>query len=244
MTVTIDGTTGVQVTTGNVGVGTSSPAYQIETTSSAKFGTYVGINANPSNITRLYISQGADYTLGTNYALFIAGSGYSGGIALDATSMQIGQNSASRALTFHSGTSFAERMRLDTSGNLQVGGTTVANTAGYVNSRTNARAWVNFNGTSASPITPRANYNVSSVTKNATGDYTLNFTIALADANYSCVVSASLSSTNSFVISNINSNSSAAIVAPTTSAIRFITLQYNGSTYLDASYINATIFGN
>ena len=47
------------------------------------------------------------------------------------------------------------------------------------------RAWVNFNGTTASPSTIRASGNVSSVTKNGTGDYTVNFTTALADANYS-----------------------------------------------------------
>jgi hypothetical protein len=48
-----------------------------------------------------------------------------------------------------------------------------------------AKAWVNFDGTLATPITPRASYNVSSVTKNGTGDYTVNFTTAMADANYS-----------------------------------------------------------
>jgi len=48
-----------------------------------------------------------------------------------------------------------------------------------------AKAWVNFDGTTASPSTIRASYNVSSVTKNGTGDYTINFTTALADANYS-----------------------------------------------------------
>ena len=47
-----------------------------------------------------------------------------------------------------------------------------------------AKAWVNFNGTTASPSTINASYNVSSVTKNGTGDYTLNFTNTLADANY------------------------------------------------------------
>jgi len=75
-----------------------------------------------------------------------------------------------------------ERMRIDSSGNIQVGGTTVANTVGYVNSRTNTRAWVNFTGVTTAAVT--ASYNVSSVTRNATGDYTLNFTTALADANY------------------------------------------------------------
>jgi hypothetical protein len=46
-----------------------------------------------------------------------------------------------------------------------------------------AKAWVNFNGTT-SPGTIRAQYNVSSVTKNGTGDYTVNFTNAFADTNY------------------------------------------------------------
>jgi hypothetical protein len=45
-----------------------------------------------------------------------------------------------------------------------------------------ARAWVNFNGTSTVAI--RASGNVSSITDNGTGDYTVNFTTAMADANY------------------------------------------------------------
>jgi hypothetical protein len=50
-----------------------------------------------------------------------------------------------------------------------------------------AKAWVNFNGTTASPSTIRASYNVTSVTKNGTGQYTVNFTNAFADINYSAV---------------------------------------------------------
>jgi hypothetical protein len=49
-----------------------------------------------------------------------------------------------------------------------------------------AKAWVNFNGTT-SPPTIRAQYNVGSITKNATGQYTVNFTNAFADANYAGV---------------------------------------------------------
>jgi hypothetical protein len=45
------------------------------------------------------------------------------------------------------------------------------------------RAWVNFDGTT-SPGTIRASGNVSSVTRNGTGDYTVNFTTAMPDANY------------------------------------------------------------
>ena len=44
------------------------------------------------------------------------------------------------------------------------------------------RAWVNFNGTSTVAI--RASGNVSSITDNAVGDYTVNFTTAMPDINY------------------------------------------------------------
>jgi len=45
------------------------------------------------------------------------------------------------------------------------------------------RAWVNFNGTGTVAI--RASGNVTSITDNGTGDYTINFTNAMPDANYS-----------------------------------------------------------
>jgi|APGre2960657423_1045063.scaffolds.fasta_scaffold291376_1 hypothetical protein len=44
------------------------------------------------------------------------------------------------------------------------------------------RAWVNFNGTGTVAI--RASFNVSSITDNGTGDYTVNFTNAMPDGNY------------------------------------------------------------
>ena len=52
-----------------------------------------------------------------------------------------------------------------------------------------AKAWVNFNGTGTVAI--RASYNVSSITDNGTGDYTVNFTTAMVDANYAANVTAS-----------------------------------------------------
>ena len=47
------------------------------------------------------------------------------------------------------------------------------------------KAWVNFNGTGTVAI--RASYNVSTITDNGTGDYTVNFTTAMVDTNYSGV---------------------------------------------------------
>jgi hypothetical protein len=49
-----------------------------------------------------------------------------------------------------------------------------------------AKAFVNFNGTGTVAI--RASFNVSSITDNGVGDYTVNFTTALVDANYSAIL--------------------------------------------------------
>ena len=49
-----------------------------------------------------------------------------------------------------------------------------------------AKAWVNFNGTGVVAI--RASFNVTSITDGGTGLYTVNFTNALEDANYSVVL--------------------------------------------------------
>ena len=50
-----------------------------------------------------------------------------------------------------------------------------------------AKAWVNFNGTGTVAI--RASFNVSSITDNGSGYYTVNFTTSLSDANYAVVAS-------------------------------------------------------
>jgi hypothetical protein len=71
----------------------------------------------------------------------------------------------------------ATRMGIDSSGNFSFN-------SGYGSAATayGCRAWVNFNGTGTVAI--RASGNVSSITDNGTGDYTVNFTNAMPDANY------------------------------------------------------------
>lgn len=46
-----------------------------------------------------------------------------------------------------------------------------------------AKSWINFNGSSPST---RASFNMSSVTKNGTSDFNINFTNSLLDVNYAC----------------------------------------------------------
>lgn len=62
---------------------------------------------------------------------------------------------------------------------------TIQDTSG--NEQFTAKAWVNFNGTGTVAI--RADGNVSSITDNGTGNYTVTFTTAMSDANFAAVAS-------------------------------------------------------
>jgi len=74
---------------------------------------------------------------------------------------------------------------LDTLQSSTTGTPTVFKDGNGVETGTLCRAWVNFNGTGTVAI--RASFNVSSITDNGTGDYTVNFTNAMPDANYAVV---------------------------------------------------------
>lgn len=98
--------------TGSVGIN-MTPTYTLDVTGNGRLAGSFAINTTPSSNMSFRIGQGADFTIGTDYAIAITGVGYTGGLALNADSMQIGHNSAVRDLTFHAGTSFAERVRID-----------------------------------------------------------------------------------------------------------------------------------
>jgi hypothetical protein len=104
------------------------------------------------------------------------------------------------------------------------------------------RAWVNFNGTGTVAI--RASGNVSSITDNGTGDYTVNFTTSMPDANYGFVTGSNSRSAGNDgpVILQDPSN------APATGSIRIlcglpgsISLGFTGNKF-DVSYVNIAIF--
>jgi hypothetical protein len=98
------------------------------------------------------------------------------------------------------------------------------------------RAWVNFNGQGTVAI--RASGNVSSITDHGTGDYTINFTTAMPDADYAPFVSAGFASYISF----INLNAVGAEIAPTTSGFRFVTNNASNSLQIDQKYVHVSIF--
>ena len=92
---------------------------------------------------------------------------------------------------------------IDSGGDVQVATNfevaTIKDTSGNNSSTTEqinqgrAKAWVNFNGTGTVAI--RHSFNVSSITDNGLGDYSVNFTTAMSDTNYAVAGSAKRSGT-------------------------------------------------
>ena len=97
------------------------------------------------------------------------------------------------------------------------------------------RAWVNFNGTGTVAI--NASGNVSSVTDNGTGDYTVNFTTAIVAANYASVFGWGM--TNATITLLLGTGSS---IAPTTSALRFSLINSATGAALDVANISVSFF--
>jgi hypothetical protein len=100
------------------------------------------------------------------------------------------------------------------------------------------RAWVNFNGTGTVAI--RASYNVSSITDNGAGDYTVNFTTTMVDANYCVTTSGKFDSTYHGIITIGSQSSGSVTVWGMTGTL---TAAYLGATYKnDQQIVNVAIF--
>lgn len=103
-----------------------------------------------------------------------------------------------------------------------------------------ARAWVNFNGIGTVAI--RASGNVSSITDNGVGNFTINFTNAMPDANYTLAGNpVSYEASNAFIQMAIAGSSSGTVITlKTTTQLRII-LAVNTTNY-DVVDNNVAIF--
>lgn len=99
-----------------------------------------------------------------------------------------------------------------------------------------AKAWVNFNGTGTVAI--RAAFNVSSITDNGAGDYTVNFTSALTDANYALCGFAN-NSTNATPGALLTASNT---FAPASGSIRFQAVLSGAYTPTDPGFVNIAVF--
>jgi hypothetical protein len=106
------------------------------------------------------------------------------------------------------------------------------------------RAWVNFSGTGT--VTIRASGNVSSLTDNGTGDYTVNFTTSMPDTDY-CVLGATQRNTSSNATSvHISCNTHSSATARSTGSVRVVTsvagTGTEAGTPIDVEAVNVAIF--
>ena len=121
-----------------------------------------------------------------------------------------------------------------------VGGTSITFNDGSVQTIAQpVRAWVNFDGTGTVAI--RASFNVSSITDNGTGDYTVNFTSAMPDTNY--VVSGHANSFSDGIGDQAGLVTAyKTLYSPTTSTFRFTVANSWAGDVFDASRISIAIF--
>ena len=123
-------------------------------------------------------------------------------------------------------------------GTLNLGSSPLVTPTGSAPSYT-CRAWVNFNGTGTVAI--RASGNVSSITDNGTGDYTVNFTTAMPDTNYAVNGTTGISSGTTYTtVASPANNASPFSGTKTVSAVS-LTVS-NIAAVFDAADISVSIF--
>lgn len=202
---------------GNIGIGTTSPVYSIQLNGASKNFGITG-TGNPNFEVVSSDANGIPFwgmTNGTrNWTWRIEGS--------------------SGALTARDNTAVAERLRIDTSGNLYFNSGYGSAAVAY-----GCRAWVNFNGTTNTGgfCTIRASGNVTSVADNGTGDYTVNFTTAMPDANYAVVALGMASLVDNSTLRGIEQRGNLAAGSARVLCINGL----NAITY-DADYVNVVVF--
>jgi hypothetical protein len=198
--------------TGNVGIGTSSP--------SGASGTVLEVNG------------------GAGQARFVLKNNTTGSASTDGSqialvnSQLVIQNRESSEIIFE--TDNVERARISAAGLFQYN-----NGYGSVATAFGCRAWINFDGTGTPAA--RASGNVSSITDNGTGDYTINFTNAMPDGNYAPVFGYGQSESAAaykFAV-RLTTAETGAPTTMTTTALRVIS---GGTTNLDFANLYVAIF--
>jgi hypothetical protein len=231
----VSGTSGLKTTGGNDGILSIQNNGTTNVTVTAAGGVGVGTSSPDSLSNFRFVDVGSS---GTNQGVIQANNG------------------TVKAAIYVNGTDGIVATRTNHNLNFQTNATTQATitpaglfqfNSGYGSVATayGCRAWVNFNGTTnvGGFCTVRASGNVSSVADNGTGDYTVNFTTAMPDADYAATGASSFIGTTNYVgpVAFNNNNSTGASVAPTTTALRTV-IRNSSATAADPQYLYVAIF--
>ena len=102
------------------------------------------------------------------------------------------------------------------------------------------KAWVRFTGTTGTIV---SSYNVTSVTRTSAGFYTVNFTNAMSDANYTICANGSPDAATYPTFASIFSDATEAYSAPTTSACKVLFIRLS-NVAADPTAVCISVFGS
>jgi hypothetical protein len=179
---------------GNVGIGTSSPTSRLDVSDNLRVrGNRIYQDNSDGNSFEIGTGSGTgDSTLWGFYAPASRGIAFSTG---GSPRLQIAASGAFGLSGANYGTS-GQVLTSAGSGSAPTWGSPASlSTASGSAPSYSARAWVNFNGTETVSI--RSSGNITSITDNGTGNYAVNISTAIADANYSVCVTGQRSGTTS-----------------------------------------------
>jgi hypothetical protein len=176
---------------------------------------------------------------GTFYGYVQRGTGVSGGLGVDATLAQTGSGTETRPRNV----ALLPCIKYSSTAQVSQVGLSAQQLINYItslssqipNPKSVAKAWVTFTGQTATPGIS-ASYNITSGTKNSTGNYTFTFTNALSDAIYGVFINdnyAGTSAVNRYVISQ----------STATVRVQFKDTGAGGNVY-DPPFAYIAIFGN
>jgi hypothetical protein len=210
-------------------------------------GTIATLNSTTGTIGNLSTTLAGDFTI-SNGTATLATSGATAGTYGSVTAIPFLTVNAKGIITSATTGTFSTTPSAGsiTFPMLSTSTTEANNTASRV-----ARAWVNFDGTvvtnPASATGIRDDFNVSSILDNGTGDYTVNFSANLANANY-CVVgiSAASGSVGAAAVHVLGEkiNPSNTFENKTTSVCRVLCVNNDGDTATDAFSANVLFFAS